>query len=746
MSGITLDSPVAAVLGSRSTKDKKKADALAKGLGVRTVGELLRHFPRTYLKTGELTEVASLQEGQPLTVVGEVLRSRVVAGRQAHRVEAVLATDGPPLKLTVFARQHRIAEWHHRRLHEGATGVFTGKVGRFRDEWQLTNPQMVLFGESEDTQEESAREMLANLKALFPIYRVTGPVETWDIQRVVSFALTVVDELPDLLPADLREKYGVVDVHTALRWIHAPDDWGQVGAARKRFRFEEALTTQLVLVRRRAALRSQGARARSGGGGLLAAFDARLPFELTAGQQEVGRQLEEDLAAPHPMNRLLQGEVGSGKTLVALRAMLRVIDSGGQAALLAPTEVLAQQHHRSITAMLGDLAAGGMLGGADEGTTVALLTGSMTTQQRRESLLRIASGEAGIVIGTHALLEERVSFADLGLVVVDEQHRFGVEQRAALTDKAEASPHVLVMTATPIPRTVAMTVFGDLEVSTLRELPAGRAPIQTNVVPLKDQPRWRDRVWERVREEVEKGHQVYVVCPRIVGDDVEEGEVDEQDLTEDGTPLPAVREGSLAAVEDVAPELAEGPLAGLRVAMLHGRMAPDAKDRTMQDFARGEVDVLVSTTVIEVGVDVANATTIVLLDADRFGISQLHQLRGRVGRGGLPGLCLLVSHAEAGSPAMERLQAVAATTDGFELSRIDLEQRREGDVLGANQSGLRSSLGSLRVLRDEETIVAARQAATEMVAEDPDLARWPLLAAEVDVWEQDRKSEFMERS
>jgi ATP-dependent DNA helicase RecG len=738
MSGITLDSPVAAVLGSRSTKDKKKADALAKGLGVRTVGELLRHFPRTYLKTGELTEVASLQEGQPLTVVGEVLRSRVVAGRQAHRVEAVLATDGPPLKLTVFARQHHIAEWHHRRLHEGATGVFTGKVGRFRDEWQLTNPQMVLFGESEDTQEESAREMLANLKALFPIYRVTGPVETWDIQRVVSFALTVVDELPDLLPADLREKYGVVDVHTALRWIHAPDDWGQVGAARKRFRFEEALTTQLVLVRRRAALRSQGARARSGGGGLLAAFDARLPFELTAGQQEVGRQLEEDLAAPHPMNRLLQGEVGSGKTLVALRAMLRVIDSGGQAALLAPTEVLAQQHHRSITAMLGDLAAGGMLGGADEGTTVALLTGSMTTQQRRESLLRIASGEAGIVIGTHALLEERVSFADLGLVVVDEQHRFGVEQRAALTDKAEASPHVLVMTATPIPRTVAMTVFGDLEVSTLRELPAGRAPIQTNVVPLKDQPRWRDRVWERVREEVEKGHQVYVVCPRIVGDDVEEGEVDEQDLTEDGTPLPAVREGSLAAVEDVAPELAEGPLAGLRVAMLHGRMAPDAKDRTMQDFARGEVDVLVSTTVIEVGVDVANATTIVLLDADRFGISQLHQLRGRVGRGGLPGLCLLVSHAEAGSPAMERLQAVAATTDGFELSRIDLEQRREGDVLGANQSGLRSSLGSLRVLRDEETIVAARQAATEMVAEDPDLARWPLLAAEVDVWEQDR--------
>jgi ATP-dependent DNA helicase RecG len=747
MTGITLDAPVAAVLGSRSTRDKKKADALARGLGVSTVGELLRHFPRTYLKTGELTEVGSLQEGQPLTIVGEVLSSRLVTGRQAHRVEAVLATDGPPLRLTVFARQHRLAQWQHARLKEGATGVFTGKVGRFRDEWQLTNPQMVIFGEDdEDPKAASAREMVASLKALFPIYRVTGPVETWDIQRVISFALTVVDDLPELLPEDLRKSYDVLDVATALRWIHAPDDWSQVGAARKRFRFEEALTTQLVLVRRRAAVRAQGARARAGGGGLLAAFDGRLPFELTQGQREVGVQLEADLAEPHPMNRLLQGEVGSGKTLVALRAMLRVIDSGGQAALLAPTEVLAQQHHRSITGMLGDLAAGGMLGGADEGTSVALLTGSMSTGQRRDALLRVASGEAGIVIGTHALLEDRVSFADLGLVVVDEQHRFGVEQRAALTDKAEAAPHVLVMTATPIPRTVAMTVFGDLEVSTLRELPAGRAPIQTNVVPLKEQPTWRDRVWQRVREEVGKGHQVYVVCPRIVGDDVEEGEVDQQDLTDEGTPLPAVREGSLAAVEAVAPELAEGPLKGLRVAMLHGRMPPEAKDRTMQDFARGDVDVLVSTTVIEVGVDVANATTIVLLDADRFGVSQLHQLRGRVGRGGLPGLCLLVSHAEQGSPAMDRLQAVAATSDGFELSRIDLEQRREGDVLGASQSGMRSSLDSLRVLRDEKTIVTARAAAEEMVAQDPDLRRWPLLAAEVDVWEQDRKSDFMERS
>jgi len=425
--------------------------------------------------------------------------------------------------------------------------------------------------------------------------------------------------------------------------------------------------------------------------------------------------------------------------------MLRVVDSGGQAALLAPTEVLAQQHHRSITAMLGDLAAGGMLGGADEGTTVALLTGSMNKAQRRESLLRIASGEAGIVIGTHALLEEHVSFADLGLVVVDEQHRFGVEQRAALTDKAGTPPHVLVMTATPIPRTVAMTVFGDLEVSTLRELPAGRAPIQTNVVPLRDQPHWLDRVWERVREEVAKGHQVYVVCPRISGDQQEEGESDQLDLDDEGAVLP-VREGALAAVEEVAPSLAEGALQGLTVQMLHGGMPPDAKEQAMRSFSAGDIDVLVSTTVIEVGVDVANATMMVLLDADRFGISQLHQLRGRVGRGGLPGLCLLVSHAEPDSPAMQRLTAVAATTDGFELSEVDLEQRREGDVLGVSQSGYRSSLSQLRVLRDAKTIVAARAAAEQLLAEDPQLHKHPVLAVEVDDLEQSSKSDFMERS
>jgi ATP-dependent DNA helicase RecG len=444
------------------------------------------------------------------------------------------------------------------------------------------------------------------------------------------------------------------------------------------------------------------------------------------------------------MNRLLQGEVGSGKTLVAVRAMLRTVDSGGQAALLAPTEVLAQQHHRSVTAMLGDLAGGGMLGGAAEATSVALLTGSMSRAQRQESLLRIASGEAGIVIGTHALLEENVTFADLGLVVVDEQHRFGVEQRAALTDKAGTPPHVLVMTATPIPRTVAMTVFGDLEISTLAELPAGRAPIQTNVVPLADQPHWIGRVWERVREEVDKGHQVYVVCPRITGDEPEEGERDQRDIDEEGNDTtPQIK---LTAVEELYAELEQGALSGLRLAMLHGRLAPDQKEQTMRSFAAGDVDVLVATTVIEVGVDVANATAMVLLDAERFGVSQLHQLRGRVGRGGLPGLCLLVSRSEAGTPARERLDAVASSTDGFELSRIDLDQRREGDVLGKSQSGFRSSLQNLRVLRDEQTIVTAREAAEALLDEDPTLGRTPRLAEAVAELEESQESGFMEKA
>jgi ATP-dependent DNA helicase RecG len=492
---------------------------------------------------------------------------------------------------------------------------------------------------------------------------------------------------------------------------------------------------------------------------LLDRFDARLPFELTTGQRAVAEQLAADLAEPSPMHRLLQGEVGSGKTVVALRAMLQVVDAGGQAALLAPTEVLAQQHHRSIRAALGDLGEAGMLGGAVDGTRVRLLTGSLGAAQRREALSDAASGAAGILIGTHALLEERVAFADLGLVVVDEQHRFGVEQRAALSQKSgELRPHVLVMTATPIPRTIAMTVFGDLETSTLSELPAGRQPIQTTVVPSMERPEWMQRSWQRVREEVARGHQAYVVCARI-GDD-SPGDDDRADggaeEPEGGDDARAAHTGTSAtsnrsaprpaqAAIDVYAQVAAGPLAGLRVELLHGRLAPDVKDDVMRRFAAGDVDVLVATTVIEVGVDVANATVMVVLDADRFGVSQLHQLRGRVGRGSEEGLCLLVTDLPRGHPGRGRLDAVASTTDGFALSRLDVSLRREGDVLGTRQSGRRSSLRLVSVVDDERLILDARDVAADVVAADPSLTSTRPLQALVDRLLSSSQGEYLDK-
>jgi ATP-dependent DNA helicase RecG len=435
------------------------------------------------------------------------------------------------------------------------------------------------------------------------------------------------------------------------------------------------------------------------------------------------------------MNRLLQGEVGSGKTIVALRAMLQVVDAGRQAALLAPTEVLAAQHARSLSTMLGELGRAGELDGADTATRVTLLTGSLSTAQRKQAMLDTVSGAAGIVVGTHALIQDKVSFADLGLVVVDEQHRFGVEQRDALRTRAgaNASPHVLVMTATPIPRTVAMTVYGDLETSSLRELPVGRSPISTTVVPAAEKPAWLDRAWQRIREEVAAGHQAYVVCPRI-GDEEESPSDDGDDRR---PPL---------AVADVAPALANGPLSGLRIEILHGRLHADDKDRVMRSFAAGEVNVLVATTVVEVGVDVPNATAMVIMDAERFGVSQLHQLRGRVGRGKDPGICLLVTESPAGTASRDRLDAVASTTDGFELAQLDLEMRREGDILGAVQSGRKSQLKLLSLLRDADLITQAREEAQELLEYAPDLEYFPGLARLVADLIDDDRAEYLDKA
>ncbi|MGI8415775.1 MAG: ATP-dependent DNA helicase RecG, partial [Nakamurella sp.] len=460
-----------------------------------------------------------------------------------------------------------------------------------------------------------------------------------------------------------------------------------------------------------------------------------LPFTLTPGQRAVGEQIAEDLATIHPMNRLLQGEVGSGKTVVALRAMLQVIDSGRQAVLLAPTEVLAGQHARSLRAVLGPLGEGGELGAPTESIRITLLTGSMSASARKEALLTIASGQAGITVGTHALLSAGVYFAELGLVVIDEQHRFGVEQRDALRSKGPDGnpPHVLVMTATPIPRTVAMTVYGDLETSMLSELPKGRSPISTNVVPAGEKPAWLDRAWQRVREEVAAGHQVYVVCPKIVD---EQGRSADEDAGFDAAEWDAPDDEAATmqrrpplSVERVFATLSEGPLAGLRLEQLHGRLPPADKDSVMRSFAAGDIDVLVSTTVIEVGVDVANATMMVIMDADRFGLSQLHQLRGRVGRGSAPGVCLLVTEMPPASPAMIRLEAVQSTNDGFELADRDLELRREGNVLGTSQAGRASSLKLLSLRTDRDVVESARDDAQRLVADDPAFTRYPGLLA-----------------
>jgi ATP-dependent DNA helicase RecG len=700
----------------------RTAKVLAEALDLHTVGDLLRHYPRRYEERGRLTPLKDLVVGEHVTVMAKVRSANVRVARTGKKLGEVVITDGTgSLTLTFFGK----ATWRvDKELRPGRQGLFAGTVSVFNNNRQLTHPDYSLGDE----------EALEAFSGLVPVYPATARLPTWNIAKAVRAVLDVVEWGPDPLPDALRAARGLLPLREALELVHRPSDLGDVARARARLVWDEAFTLQVVLAQRRAAAQATPGTPRPPRpGGLLDAFDASLPFSLTAGQRDVGQVLARELAQPHPMHRLLQGEVGSGKTLVALRAMLAVVDAGGQAALLAPTEVLAAQHVRSLRELLGPLARAGELGSPQQATRVALLTGSQGAAARRTALAEAASGEAGIVVGTHALLSEGVGFADLGLVVVDEQHRFGVEQRDTLRAKGERPPHLLVMTATPIPRTVAMTVYGDLETSTLTELPGGRSPVATHVVPVPEHPSWLDRAWQRVREAAAQGRQAFVVCPRIGGDDEDE---------------PAVEEGRrpAAAVLDVAPLLAEGPLRGLRVEALHGRMSAEAKESAMARYVAGAVDVLVATTVIEVGVDVPNATLMVVLDADRFGVSQLHQLRGRVGRGEHAATCLLVSEAEEGSPARERLAAVAATTDGFALSRVDLEQRREGDVLGAVQSGRRSSLRLLQLLRHEDVIRAAREEAVRLVSADPTLAREPALAQAVGELVDEERARYLEKT
>ncbi len=720
---VSESSSLASVLGGRT------ASAMRSSRGLETVGDLLAFWPRRYY-SGE-ADLSEAVPGRHLVAVATVLRQSTFTARSSRRrILTVTISDGSTELDLVFFKPYG----HEAALQPGVRGIFAGKVTTFQNRLQLAHPGYTVL----DDVDEGERNRL------IPVYLAVERMHTWRVTESVRLVLESLGDVADAIPDEIVQRRGLVSRRQALGGIHTPRTWADVERAKHRLRFEEALVLQVVLQQRRAEAQKQRTTARpSRAGGLLSAFDERLPFTLTDGQRDVGEQILTDLAAEIPMHRLLQGEVGSGKTVVALRAMLAAVDAGGQAALLAPTEVLAAQHHATITRLLGDLAEGGLLGGSEIGTRVALLTGSQSVVERKKALLDTASGDAGIVVGTHALIQQHVSFFDLALVVVDEQHRFGVEQRDALRGKGRTPPHVLVMTATPIPRTVAMTVFGDLETSTLRELPAGRAPITTHVVE-ESKPHWVERTWARVAEEARAGRQVYVVCPRIGEDDDPDAETQiwTAALDEDGE---ATSPRPLRSVYAVHAELASHPLLqGLRLGVLHGRLTSEEKDSVMAAFAAGEVDVLVSTTVIEVGVDVPNACVMVVMDADRFGVSQLHQLRGRVGRGGLPGLCLLMTGSDADT-TRERLEAVAATTDGFTLARLDIAQRREGDILGAAQHGRRTQLEFLHILDHEELIEQARTDAQELVGADPALAAYPVLAAAAQARVDAEQAAYLER-
>jgi ATP-dependent DNA helicase RecG len=704
--------PLDRVLGDRTAK------AFARHLGLRTVADLLQHYPRRYYTRGELTPIAKIPVGEAVTVVAQIVDAteRRMKGKNGSILE-IRITDGEgQLSLTFFNQS-----WRLKDLRPGARGLFAGKISEFNGKLQLSHPEYELFNEELDP---SQAKKWAEVP--IPIYPAASSVTTWALQRALGVILDTLPTIDDELTTSIVEAEKLLPLEMAIRLIHQPRAHEDHVWARDTLRAHEAFLLQATLLKRRAENAHLQSTARVAvEGGVLAEFDSRLPFTLTAGQTSVGLEIIDDLAKQHPMNRLLQGEVGSGKTLVALRAMLAVADSGGQAAMLAPTEVLASQHYNSIYESLGsDLAAR---------VGLTLLTGQMGTADRKRAMLQMVSGKAQIVVGTHALIANKVEFFDLGLVVVDEQHRFGVEQREALRLKGKTSPHMLTMTATPIPRTLAVTVFGDLDVSTLTELPGGRQGITSHVVQFT-KPALVARTWTRIAEEVAAGRQAFVVCPRIDEDDPAEELIaagGSLAVEEDGEPGAAASKPKtpIASAIGMTDALRRNPaLAGLRIETLHGRMSSDEKAAIMGEFAAGKIQVLVSTTVIEVGVNVPNATVMVVLDADRFGVAQLHQLRGRVGRGQHAGLCLLLTTAEEFSPALDRVQAVAGTTDGFELSQIDLELRREGDVLGASQSGGKSSLRLLRVVKDVELIQRMRSAVETIFAADPTLERHPALA------------------
>lgn len=711
----------------------KAATLLDEVFGIHTVDDLLRHYPRKYSHgTRMLGEDAEPpEEGEHITFVDEIEKADLRWTSRAPKRQYLVVTlkyTRPKVTATFFN-----AKYLKKDLVAGTRLMLSGEVGYFKRNMQLTHPEFLVldsprgrvFGSKSlktiadtSTDESGELSMSAFERDFFPIYDGSAKLQSWDIYACVRQVLNVLDPIVDPLPESIVQQRHLISEDAALRAIHLAESEAERDRARERLMFDEAVGLQWALARRRGGeLSESGPPAPRRSDGLAEALMGRLPFELTGQQRDALEVISGELGSSKPMHRLLQGEVGSGKTIVSVLAMLQMIDAGYQCALLAPTEVLAAQHARSIGDVLGPLAMAGQLGGEEGATRIALLTGSMSPAQKREVRDEAATGVAGIVIGTHALLQDAVEFQRLGLVVVDEQHRFGVEQRDRLRAKAPAglTPHLLVMTATPIPRTIALTVYGDLETSTLHELPRGRQPITTNTIFVNEKPQWLDRAWKRITEEVAAGRQAYVVASRIDETDTSAGE------SNGPPPTPVV---------ELYERLRRGPLSGLRLGLMHGRLPAEEKDTVMAAFRTGEIDVLVCTTVIEVGVDVPNATVMFVMDADRFGISQLHQLRGRIGRGEHASLCLLATRLPEGSKAGERLKAVAATQDGFVLADLDLRERREGDVLGVNQSGRAIKLRFLSLIEHLELILAARELCESLYEADPNNRGLAVLAAQ----------------
>lgn len=744
MVDILPQTPLSAVVGSSAAR-------LEKNLGLRTVGDLLNHFPRRYIEASALSTFAELDEGDHVTFIAEVVSSsrRTLQTRRGFIAEVTVEDDaGERLRMAYFNGYQAARE-----LQAGVRALFHGKVTTYKGQLTLNNPVYEVTA----SDPESAPTDVTIPSGPMPLYPATAGITSWDIKRCVDMviSMTELSAWPDPLPQKVLTGQSLMTRGEAFRAIHQPLDAADHAAGWHRMRWEEAILVQGALSKRRAqAAQGDPVVAARRDFGVLAHFDAQLPFQLTTGQQDSGAVIAADLESGAVMNRLLQGEVGSGKTLVALRAMLQMIDAGAQAAFVAPTELLAIQHFRSLQATLGDLVDQGLLTsstgapGDQHRVRIVLLTGSMKTAERRRALLDITSGNAHIVVGTHALFSEQVQFFRLGLLVVDEQHRFGVEQRHALRERSTPTPHMLVMSATPIPRSVAMTVFADLDLTVLTGLPGGRSPIQTHVVPLMRGPQWIRRVWQIAAEETTAGHQVYVVCPRIVATERSEAENERQLQMRFGDSLGqgVSREAAMAHVsQDASVELItdrlsrDDVLQGVRIEPLHGQMRSEEAAEVMARFDAGETQVLIATTVVEVGVDVPNATTMIILDADAFGTSTLHQLRGRIGRGHTDtNRCLLVTRLPEDHPSMGRLHEIAEHSDGMTLARLDLQRRQEGDVLGAEQSGRGSSLRCLRIIQDEDIIVRASQYFSQLEAADPHWSTVPELAAAVAAWEYEQ--------